>query len=397
MNQLPPGDAMSGAVQRLGERRSFGGGGPVETTDGTLLPDLLIAGPGRAVLHAHLALSAPAARQFASAADSGLAARRGVPLSHEERLALARRLAAAEPPRLDGVTVTDDRGAQYALRLEGMSDSRQQAGAAARPSPMQIRVEPVPEPGAAWLELRHRSGSATRLLPSPQPVVRVSPVMPTAAGPAERELGGLARWLTGMRLADPSGDLARPRSIVLARLAELRGTGGAGDDSELAGQLVRLCAVLAGEQPAAALPPAWAGLLGAAGRADGARLRLDVGTAIRGLGGLVIHLDSVVSGPGSWRLFLRAAPEWFARAEDGQSKRPPVSVTAADDRGGSYVSGFGGSSRHGDHDGGDHDEVTLTFRPRLDPLARRLTLTVRGDAAEVAVVADLPRDGAGAY
>jgi hypothetical protein len=271
---------------RLDERRSYGGAAAIETTDGTLLPDLLIAGSGRAVLHARL----------------------------------ARRLAAMELPRLDDITGTDDRGARYALRLEGMSDSRHQAGAAASPSPMQIRVEPAPEPGAAWFELRHPSGSATRLLPSPQAAVRVGPVT-----------------------------------------------------------------------PAAGLPPAGSGMLGAADLAGGPRLRLDVGAAVPALGGVVTRLDSLACGPGPWQLFLRAAPEWFRYAEDGQAKWAPVSVTAQDDRGGGYVASFGGSSRQG-----GHDEVTLTFRPRLDPLARRLTLTLRGDAAEAAVVVDLPRDGAGA-
>jgi hypothetical protein len=384
----PAGGDGPGAAPRLEERRSFGGGGPVETADGTLLPDLLIAGPGRATLHARLALSASAARPGAS--PSGLAAQRGAPLSHEERLALARRLAAMEPPRLDDITVTDDRDARYALWLEGMVDGRHQADAAARPSSMEIRVEPVPEPGAAWFELRHRSGSATRLLPSPQPVMRVSPVTPTAAGPAERKLDGLARWLIELRLADPSGDLARPRATALAQVAELQSAGVLADGSDLAGQLARLCAAITGDQQAAGLPPAWSGMLKAAGRADGARLRLDLGAAVPVLAGVVTRLDSLVSGPESWRLFLRAAPGWFAYAEDGRSKRAPVSVAAADDLGGSYVSGFGGSSGHG-----GLDEVTLAFRPRLDPLARRLTLTLRGDAEEVAVVVDLPPAGPG--
>jgi hypothetical protein len=278
---------------RLDERRSYGGAAAIETTDGTLLPDLLIAGSGRAILHARLALPAPAAR----------------------------RLAAMELPRLDDISVTDDRGARYALRLEGMSDSRHQAGAAAAASPMQIRVEPAPEPGAAWFELRHPSGPATRLLPSPQAAVRVGPVTPAAAG----------------------------------------------------------------------LPPAGSGMPGAAGLADGPRLRLDVGAAVPALGGLVTRLDSLACGPGPWQLFLRAAPEWFRYAEDGQAKWAPVSVTAQDDRGGGYAASFGGSSRHG-----GHDEVTLTFWPRLDPLARRLTLTLRGEAAEAAVVVGLPHDGAGA-
>jgi hypothetical protein len=84
----------------------------------------------------------------------------------------------AELPRFDDVTVTDDRGTRYGLRLEAMSDHRNQRGAAAAPSPVHIRVEPASAPGAAWFELRHPTGSATpdaargypfspRLLPVP--------------------------------------------------------------------------------------------------------------------------------------------------------------------------------------------------------------------------------------
>ena len=47
-------------------------------------------------------------------------------------------------------------------------------------------------------------------------------------------------------------------------------------------------------------------------------------------------------------------------------------VHAEDDLGGLYASRFGGSS--GDR---DREELVLDFRPRLNPLARALTLTFR--------------------
>jgi hypothetical protein len=73
-------------------------------------------------------------------------------------------------------------------------------------------------------------------------------------------------------------------------------------------------------------------------------------------------------------------PQWFAHSEDGRHKWAPVSICAEDERGGSYVNRFGGASSHS-----DHQEVTLTFRPRLDPLARKLKLTLRGGGEEVVV------------
>ncbi len=383
-----PGGGWRGASEKPEERWSFGGVASIETTDGVLLPDLLIIGPGRAILDASLAHPAQTTRQLAADAESLPSAQRVAPLSQKERLEEAGRIVHAGLPRLHDVTVSDDRDARYALRLEMMSDHRHQPGGTARPSPMRVRVEPTPEPGAAWFELRHPNGSATRLLPSPQAAVQVSQVTPTPASAAEIELEELAHWLIGTKLASPSADLARECSNALTRAAEIRDAGGLGESTELPGQLARLCAAITGERPAAGLPRAWSGMLGAADRADGARHHIDLGPAVPALGGVVTRLDSLSSGPGTWRLFLRAVPEWFAYSEDGRRKWTPVSIYAEDDLGGGYVSRFDGSTGQG-----DHVEVTLTFLPRLDPLARRLKLTLRGGAEQIAVVVDLPVPG----
>jgi hypothetical protein len=126
-------------------------------------------------------------------------------------------------------------------------------------------------------------------------------------------------------------------------------------------------------------------MLGAADRADGPRHHLDIGSTVPALGGVVTRLDSLISGPDTWRLFLRAMPGWFAYSENGHRNWNQVRIYAEDDLGGEYVSRFGGSSGHS-----DHEEVTLTFLPRLDPLALRLKLTLRGSGQEFAVAADLP-------
>jgi len=383
-----PGGGRRGVSRRLEERWSFGGAASLETTDGVLFPDLLIIGPGRAILEASLAHPAQATRQSADEAESTRAAPRVRPLTQTERLAEAGRIVRAGLPRLDDVTVTDDRGASYALRLDAMSDHRHQPGGTTRPSPVRVRVEPPPEPGAAWFELRHPNGSAARLLPSPQAAVRVSQITPTPVSATESELVELARELIGTRLASPVADLARRCSMVLTRIAEIRDAEGLSASGELPGQLARLCAAITGERPDAGIPLAWSRMLGAADRADGARCHIDIGSTVPALGGVTTRLDSLLSGPGTWRLFLQATPEWFVYSADGRSKWTPVSVYAEDDLGGGYVSRFGGSTGHG-----DHAEVTLAFLPRLDPLARRLKLTLRGGTEEVAVVIDLSDDG----
>ena len=96
--------------------------------------------------------------------------------------------------------------------------------------------------------------------------------------------------------------------------------------------------------------------------------------------GVAVQVDSLISWPGSWRLYLRAAPGWWSYSQDGHSKRNPDSVYAEDDRGGTYVSGFGGSTSHR-----DHEELALRFLPRLNPLACALKLTCRGASQEVIV------------
>ena len=72
------------------------------------------------------------------------------------------------------------------------------------------------------------------------------------------------------------------------------------------------------------------------------------------------------------------------RSLDRSRKWSPVSVNAEDDRGGTYVSNFGGGAGHR-----DHEELALRFLPRLDPLAHALKLTLRGANEEVPLVLGL--------
>jgi hypothetical protein len=251
-----------------------------------------------------------------------------------------------------------------------------------------FRLNPSPAREADWVELRGHDGSTARLVPSPRPAVHVSQVTPVSV--AANDLEDLARRLIGTRLAEPSIGL-RERSIALARAAAIRKSGELDATGELPDQLARLCASLAGERPAGDLPLAWSGMLSAANRSDGPACHLNIAAALPPLYGVAIHLDSLDSRPAGWKLYLRARPGWFIYSEDRKHKWDPASVNAEDDLGGGYVSLFGGSTADS-----DHEELALRFLPRLNPLARRLTLRFRAAGEQVTVAFDLPSDGGAA-
>ena len=371
----PPAAVSLDLLEPLEERRSFGGAAAIETAAGVLLPELLVAGRGHAVLDACLVPPAPAT-------PPPPASPRQRPLSPKERPAELGRHTRPGVPTFDDVTVTDDRGTTYALKVAGIAGYPVPPGPQPRPVGVIFRLEPAPAREAAWIELRADNGPATRLVPSPRAAVHVSDITPVSA--AENDLEDLARWLIGIRLAGSPVTL-RQRSIAVARGAAIRESGELDAASELPGQLARLCASLAGERPADDLPLAWSGMLSAAGRSDGPACHLDIAAALPPLYGVVVQLDSLVSRPGGWRLYLRARPGWFIYSEDEMQKWGAASVNAEDDLGGGYVSSFDGSTGYP-----DHEELALRFLPPLDPRARRLTLTFRAAGEQVAVAFPLP-------
>ena len=360
------------------ERWSFGGAAAIETAEGVLLPELLVVGPGHAVLDASLVPSTPVT-------PPPPAVPRRRPSSHKERLAEFDRQVRHRVPTFDDVTVTDDRGTTYALNVGGMQGRGGQPDAEPRPVRVRFWLEPAPALEAAWIELRAHNGPTTRLVPSPRAAVHVSDVNPVSA--AENELADLARWLIGTRLAGSSVGLMQ-RSIALARAAAIQESGELDAASDLPDQLARLCAFLNGERPADDLPPAWSGMLSAANRSDGPACHLDLAAALPPLCGAMMQADSLVSWPGRWKLHLRARPAWFIYSEDGMQKWDRASVYAEDDLGGGYISSFGGSTGHP-----DHEELALDFLPPLDPRARRLTLTFRAAGEQVAVAFHLLSNG----
>jgi hypothetical protein len=225
------------------------------------------------------------------------------------------------------ITVVDDRGTTYALRVWAASGAR-------GPSPKSIRfrVDPAPERGIQWIELRGQNATAARLLPSPRAAVRIGPLTPVTARPPT---GG--QW--------PDDDLPAGQDAPTGREAMF-------DD--------------------------------AADRTDEALLHLDLGITLPPIDGMTLQLDSVISAPSGWSLHLRASPRWWRYRDDRRRKWSPVEASAEDDRGRSYRHSFAGSA------GRDrHEELTLQFSPRLDPLARRLRLTCTGSLEQIAIDLDL--------
>jgi hypothetical protein len=295
------------------ERWSFGGAAAIETPSGLLLAEGLIAGAEYAVLSASLT---PGQNDAGPDREAPAERTRGIDEEIEELRASA---------RTGDITVVDDRGAAYALRVLAMSG-------APGPSPTSISflVDPAPGRGIEWIELGGQNGTAARLLPSPRAAVRLGPLTPVTASA-----------LTGQRPGHglPPGRDARPD---------------------------------AADRP------------DAAGRTDGPSRHLDLGITLPPIDGMILMLDSLISAPGGWSLFLRADPRWWRYRDDRRRKWSPVTMSAEDDRGCPYSGRFGGSAGR---DG--HQDLTLRFRPRLDPLARGLRLTCTGTAEQITVEVDL--------
>lgn len=399
----PLGGGERGPVSVPGERWSFGGAAAIETSAGVLLPEAVVVSASHALLYASVmpgngqpsgwqaALGPPPRVRFARWAwrwrlPRGQRANR--------RYAEAARTTMRTLARPDEITVVDDRGTTYALRPQGGSGKTRPSGEPVGPRSVRFWLDPVPRRGTGWLELRRQDGAAARLLPSARPAMQVGQLTPVAVSPAERELTDRALSLIEFQLTS-AGELSQEIltqrcSAALARMEDIQRSGELGAASELPDQLRQLCAVLTQHRPADQLPASWSGMLDAARRADGPRHQLDIGAVLPPVDGVAMLADSLISGPGSWRLYLRVPPGWWSYSEEGR-RRTRVSVYAQDDRGGTYVTSLDGSTRHRDLDEPAREEkvgrevLALRFLPRLDPQARALTLTFRGADEEIAI------------
>jgi hypothetical protein len=383
---FPSWPGLRAAVERrrATDRWAFGGAETIDIAAGMLTPRVLIIGPELAVLEASLLPSA-------DSEGPDIRPRRSlIPVLSRARRARARADDAMKKANVSDVIVTDDRGASYSLRLEAFSGGlvTLRGGRQVRkPHELRLGIDPVPPPECRWLELRTAGGSATRLLPSARPAVRITePISAAPANPLERELSELAEFIIGIRLNtvgqdDPEHEeyLRRQCSDALAKAAAAQQSGELDTASELPGELARLCAALTGDhQQASDLPRRWQGMLNAAGRTDGPRLHLDLGTRLPPVNDTAVQLDSLISEPDSWYAHMRATPGWWTRSEDGHHKWAVMSVRAEDDLGGTYLSNFGGSTGHG-----HYEELALRFLPRLGPRASVLKLAFTAAHQEV--------------
>jgi len=130
---------------------------------------------------------------------------------------------------------------------------------------------------------------------------------------------------------------------------------------------------------------------GAVPRAGGPRFYRDIGVALPAVDGVSIRLDTLISLPGSWLLYLCARPQWWDYGPAGRLAEDPFSVRGEDDRGGSYVGSYARNTRvltpeeSARESGGGRVDLALEFLPRLDPLARAIKLTFQGADEEIAV------------
>jgi hypothetical protein len=366
-----------------GTRWSFGGAAPITTAVGTLYLGVLVAGPGRAGLDASLMPTGQFQDQIAMPS---------IPMRNRVRVAREQAKVALAKASIGAVALTDDHATTYALHVGGISESPVYLGDERGPVSLSldVDVDPVPARERDWLELRGPDGSTTRLVPSPRPDARVSRLAPVPEGPAARELSDLALNLLGFSGIDQlipfdQTEMERHCSAALARTAEIQQSAKAGTVGDLPGQLARLCAFLTGRGPADGLPRGWSAIINAANLADGTPRHLDISATLPPVDGAVIQVDSLACEPGSWKVYLSAEPSWWIHSADGQLKWPAWEVRAEDDLGGLYVNQFDGGSGHG-----GREELAMRFMPRLNPLARTLTLTFTHAAEQATVQVQLP-------
>lgn len=376
--ELSAGDNETGPA---GPGWSFGGGAAIETAAGLLQLGGLVAGPGHAFLEV-------------SVMPSGEAWPRSGAITPSARRAGAAPMHALAEAIMGTVALTDDQGTAYTLRGGQMSGG---------PAPwdkerwlvtLSLEVSPVPARERGWLELRGQDGSAARLMPSARPDTRVTRLVAAPDSPAARELSDLALMLIDLLLsgADPD-ELEQQCSAALRRAGKIRQPGTAAD---LSGQLARLCAFLTGRGPADGLPREWSGMINAANATDGAQQHLNIAAVLPSVADTVVWVDSLVSESRGWKIFVHSTPGWQAWGPSQKTGRPALALHAEDDLGGRYLSQFAGSSgdngtRTPDHPGdGRNAELSFRFHPRLNPLARTLTLIFSRGAEQAAVELRLP-------
>jgi hypothetical protein len=390
----PPASAELGPPPAFGDRWSFGGAGAIETRTGLLHVEGLVAGPagvdGRGPASPTLFARLVPSQGALEAVAPGWSAQDGGDGDRDWE----RRNAHLRVAQMGDIAIIDDLGRPYFL------------GRPASSTPPDISridfefpVDPVPGPDTRWLELTGQSGRATRLLPSARVTARAGDATPVTGNPAERDLARHARSITWIWLGTPAGSREtygrQTCPWLIAKTAEARQAGTLDPDSEFPDQMARLCAALTGQGPADGLAAPWASVL-AADQLDGARHHLGIGLTVPPVDGVTIRLDALTCAPNGWRLHLRSADRWpveVRRDGHGNLKQRwrSTQISADDDRGNSYIGEFGAFGSGDD----SIERSSVEFRTRLDPLARRLTLTFAGSAEQVTVDLELGPDSGG--
>jgi hypothetical protein len=369
---------------------SLGGGGVVEVAEGQLSLGALVVERDSAVLAASLR---PSSRPGRSLEIGVFGVRFRLPMVGRRPIWLM--------PRLAGLTVTDDRQNRYTFDIAMAGNARRLEGNACAPLDLRLRLTPVPKRDVSWLDLCGPNGTSTRLSKPSQATVRMGRIVSSPGSQADQEILELVHSLILYRLAGVApGKRAFIRercSDAMTRASELHQAGLITNEL-LPTQLAKLCASEFDNCTTDGLAPEWASMLDAAKQSDGARLNIDLSVDLPSVDGTSIRLDSLISGPDdadSWRIYFRAAPCWRTYDEDSRrssflrqpsyiSNQYTFSLIAEDNVGGSYLSVFDGSRRYE-----DYEEVVVRFRPRLNPVAHELKLTMRGPMEELEVMINL--------
>ena len=363
---------------------SWSAGAPIPIPAGTLHPRSVVVEAGRGVLRVGL--------DVAEEHPGVVVPRRDRWLSVIGRASRAKALGEAMP-RLDGLTVVDSSGVHYAWREGARSGMAQMVGRRRVPRHVeyQLRLDPAPDPDAAWIELIGPEGARTRLVRGERAEARAVGPTPNQSSTETSRVESMARSLIAMALNGASiGSqfIVEQSARTMAQIAEME-SDGPPIPPVLKQELAALCRYLSeGTIGDDALRPAWKSMLDAGELRDGLRPSANLDTSLPVLDGVALRLAVIIFEEASWALHVHAAPDWWAYSEDRRLKQTVVDVEAEDDIGGTYVSLGGGGSRTSDPDPG-YDAV-LRFRPRLDPGAQRLRLTVRGATEHVVVDVGLP-------
>lgn len=307
-----------------------------------------------------------------------------------------RRLFGRRPPALprthfDDLTIVDSEGRTYEHRRTRSSGTVRRGRGPARVerADLDVYLDPTPDPGAEWIELRGPSGAATRLLRGVPTTIEVTRPTRVDVSNGEREIEALGRRLVAMRLAGLEAGArfyADRCQAALVRVGELEQAGAVIPTDARLG-LTTLCRHLVEGTDIDSIPLRWRTLLGLADEGGGLRRNADLGVDLPPVDGVTMTLGTVAFEENSWCLYARAVPGWWLFDIAEPLKRAAVGIEAADDVGGIYVATFDGGRRVQGEGG---EIVRQRFRPRLDPSARVLRFVVRGSSEELVVDVPLP-------